>query len=116
MAEAERLIIGDDRSRRGWRRRAVGASRAVALAEVPRIGTLLTRFPIEPLRILQRHIHDRDLNQAQWLREAAVARYLREGGDSTVAEALLDMRVDHRRRDVPRDQYGQARDREGRKR
>lgn len=114
--EAAALILGADESQRGWKRRAVGTSRAKALGEVPRVGVLQTQVPIEPMRAIQRHIQARHVNQAQWFREAIVASYLLQGGDPHVAEAALDMqRNNQRQRDVPRDQFGQDRQRQGRK-
>jgi len=113
---ADELILGVDGPKRGWRRRAVGTTREAALEQIPRVGVLQAQVPIAPLREIQAHIRDSELNQAVWVRRAIVERYLREGGDPDVAEAALDMRVDTRRRDVPRDQYGQDRSREGRRR
>lgn len=111
---ATRLILESDTSKRGWTRRAVAMPRDQALDQIPKVGQLVTQIPIEPLRILQRHIQGHDVAQARWMRQAIVEKYLREGGDPEVGEAALTMRVDHRRHDVPHDHHGQPRNRQGR--
>lgn len=115
LDDAEASLLDDDRATAGWQRRAVGVPRDEALAQVPRVGTLQAQLPIEAMRRIQAHIAAREVNQAVWVREAIVARYLREGGDQLVAAAALDVLVDRRRRDVPRDVYGQERRRYGRR-
>lgn len=116
--EAVRLILAADLSKPGWRRRAVNTDRDTALAQIPAddaVAVIQTRMPVAAYRILQRHIHGSLANQAAWMREAIVDRYLREGGNPHHAAEMLRMKVDQRRHHVPRDTYGQPRDREGRK-
>lgn len=111
---AEQAVLDDDRSHWDWRRRAVGAPRHEALAQIPRLGTFMAQMPIGAFRLIQAQIIDSGLNQAQWIREAIVQRYLTDGGDVTVANMALDMLRDHRQHDVPHDHYGQPRTRKGR--
>lgn len=113
--DVDGLILDGDEARPGWKRRAVGTTREAALAQIPRVGMLQCQVPIDPLRDIQRHIAARGENQARWLRRAVVEVYLRQGGDPEVAAAALAMRRDQRRREVSRDQLGQARNRTGRK-
>jgi len=112
---AEQLLLDTDESRRGWRRRAVRMPKDQALAQIPRSVVMQTLAPIEAARLIKAHIALRRTNEARWMRQAIADRYLLEGGDPAVAQALMTVREDRRRRDVPRDNYGQPRNRVGRK-
>lgn len=108
-------ILAGDRSQRGWRRNAVGMPREQALAQIPAVGVLQCKVPIKALAQLQAHIALCGVNQATWLREAAVARYLAEGGDPAVGAELSAMARTIRRGDWVRGQQGQSRRRQGRR-
>lgn len=114
QAAAEALILDADAARPGWERRAVGVSAAAALAQIPAddfMATIQTRMQLDAFRILQHHIADAEVNQALWLRQAAVEKYLREGGDPQAAARMLAVKQARRRHDVPRDVRGQQRGR-----
>jgi hypothetical protein len=87
--DLEADIIARDRSRPGWKRRAVGMSRDEALARVPRHGQFQTSVAIGAFRAIQAHIKARGINQAQWLREAIAAYYVAQGGDPAVARIAM---------------------------
>jgi hypothetical protein len=108
-------LLRGDHSRPGWRRRAVGVPSEQALT-IPKVATMQTLVPIEPMRHVQAHIGARGDNQSAWLRTAIAAHYLAQGGEPAVAAALTAMERTERRRDVPRDVHGQDRNREGRRR
>lgn len=113
---ADDAILLADASRRGWRRRAVATTKAKALGQIPRVGVWQTQMPIEAMRHIQRHVAAQHIDQARWVRYAIVSAYLAEGGDPDVAVAAMSMqRQQYRRRDVPRDVFGQPRNREGHK-
>lgn len=85
-------LLAGDRSKPGWKRRAVGMPRERALEYRPRHGLLQGSIPIECFRAVQEHIRARGMTQAAWMREAAAAYLLAQGGSREVARKMLEPR------------------------
>lgn len=112
---ADRRILDASPTEPGWEQRAVGKPMSEALVNLPVVGRFETQIPIVPFGRLQAHMRRMKVNQARYVREAIVDKYLREGGDPAVAQAALDMaRMPYQYKDVPRDHGGQHRRRKGR--
>lgn len=77
--DAEDLILASDTSQRNWRRRAVGMSRAQAIASIPTRAQIQFTMPIETHRAFRRWCADRNITMFQYVRAAVHDAWRRDG-------------------------------------
>ena len=94
LEEQEEQILAADTSNDGWQARALGMPLGDALAHIPRAREMTCTIPIGPWRAINAHIHDEGVRLGEWVRQAIIDRYLKEGGDLDVARAA-NIAVNH---------------------
>ena len=82
-------LLADDRSARGWKRRAVGMSAHEAVLRVPRQGQLTAKIPIEQWRIVRAHCRVQGVSLGMFLRHAIAAKLISEGVDPATIPDLI---------------------------
>lgn len=84
----EVLLADDPKSKRMWKRDAIGTTTPVAMRGIPRYGQITVKVPIADWRTFKRHIDSRQQSMGTWLRQAVGAKMLAEGVPASEIEGF----------------------------